>query len=194
MHKNMYYKNLIIDIFAVTFRKEGVDWNISLHLQAHSLGCHLPQGRCGLKSTCNTLLLTPMPSPSARKVWIEILMRWYWRALMFVTFRKEGVDWNVINLNWCGGWKRHLPQGRCGLKSDTVSMLLSVLSSPSARKVWIEILVQGGDDIVLAVTFRKEGVDWNWPIITQAGAKRVTFRKEGVDWNFWFCNSIVYSV
>ena len=27
MHKNMYYKNLIIDIFAVTFRKEGVDWN-----------------------------------------------------------------------------------------------------------------------------------------------------------------------
>lgn len=26
MHKNMYYKNLIIDIFAVTFRKEGVDW------------------------------------------------------------------------------------------------------------------------------------------------------------------------
>ena len=27
MHKNMHYKNLIIDIFAVTFRKEGVDWN-----------------------------------------------------------------------------------------------------------------------------------------------------------------------
>ena len=30
MHKNMYYKNLIIDIFAVTFRKEGVDWNSDL--------------------------------------------------------------------------------------------------------------------------------------------------------------------
>ena len=27
MHKNMHYKKIIIDIFAVTFRKEGVDWN-----------------------------------------------------------------------------------------------------------------------------------------------------------------------
>ena len=28
MHKNMHYKKIIIDIFAVTFRKEGVDWNL----------------------------------------------------------------------------------------------------------------------------------------------------------------------
>ena len=28
MHKNMHYKKIIIDIFAVTFREEGVDWNI----------------------------------------------------------------------------------------------------------------------------------------------------------------------
>ena len=27
MHKNIHYKKIIIDIFAVTFRKEGVDWN-----------------------------------------------------------------------------------------------------------------------------------------------------------------------
>ena len=27
MHKNMHYKKIIIDIFAVTFREEGVDWN-----------------------------------------------------------------------------------------------------------------------------------------------------------------------
>ena len=33
MHKNMYYKNLIIDIFAVTFRKEGVDWNLDMAIQ-----------------------------------------------------------------------------------------------------------------------------------------------------------------
>ena len=32
MHKNMHYKNLIIDIFAVTFRKEGVDWNIKNYI------------------------------------------------------------------------------------------------------------------------------------------------------------------
>ena len=27
MHKNMHYKKIIIDIFAVTCRKEGVDLN-----------------------------------------------------------------------------------------------------------------------------------------------------------------------
>ena len=50
MHKNMHYKKIIIDIFAVTFREEGVDWNDLSALYA----------------------LIGVPSPSARKVWIEI--------------------------------------------------------------------------------------------------------------------------
>ena len=72
MHKNMHYKKIIIDIFAVTFRKEGVDWNlvydnaegvmqvspsarkvwieIPLGIRPLSRSIrHLPQGRCGLK-------------------------------------------------------------------------------------------------------------------------------------------------
>ena len=73
MHKNMYYKNLIIDIFAVTFRKEGVDWN-----------------PCRQK-----LYKVNLRSPSARKVWIEILLTQSNVKCIYVTFRKEGVDWNL---------------------------------------------------------------------------------------------------
>ena len=42
MHKNMHYKNLIIDIFAVTFRKEGVDWNKELIENILEKARHLP--------------------------------------------------------------------------------------------------------------------------------------------------------
>ena len=94
MHKNMHYKNLIIDIFAVTFRKEGVDWN----------NLSLPKV-CRMRA-----------SPSARKVWIEIINSIPFSCKTSVTFRKEGVDWN---------WKYRA--------------------------------VRSGAD----VTFRKEGVDWN---------------------------------
>ena len=77
MHKNMHYKKIIIDIFAVTFRKEGVDWNI---------------GTVRLSSK-------ELASPSVRKVWIEIrIKKWIdWKVL--VTFRKEGVDWNTRATN-----------------------------------------------------------------------------------------------
>ena len=74
MHKNMYYKNLIIDIFAVTFRKEGVDWN--------AITDNATQNRAW--------------SPSARKVWIEIDGHVNKRQEPPVTFRKEGVDWNCV--------------------------------------------------------------------------------------------------
>ena len=37
MHKNMHYKKIIIDIFAVTFRKEGVDWNRAASMAATGL-------------------------------------------------------------------------------------------------------------------------------------------------------------
>ena len=36
MHKNMHYKKIIIDIFAVTFRKEGVDWNKLMMMASHT--------------------------------------------------------------------------------------------------------------------------------------------------------------
>ena len=139
MHKNMYYKNLIIDIFAVTFRKEGVDWNRDNRFYfKHSFVTfrkegvdwnicqlcnlflcfrHLPQGRCGLKSVSSISTILCSPSPSARKVWIEIKWVSFETKWKYVTFRKEGVDWNM----------------------SPSFFSTSSSSSPSARKVWIEI-------------------------------------------------------
>lgn len=72
MHKNMHYKKIIIDIFAVTFRKEGVDWNNGKMIWKCAMICHLPQGRCGLKSACHCHIFYGLSSLSAGKVWIEI--------------------------------------------------------------------------------------------------------------------------
>ena len=94
MHKNMYYKNLIIDIFAVTFRKEGVDWNT--HKEAKEQGVPVTFRKEGvdwnLKKQESLKIWTK--SPSARKVWIEIINSIPFSCKTSVTFRKEGVDWN----------------------------------------------------------------------------------------------------
>ena len=55
--------------------------------------------------------------------------------------------------------------------------------SPSVRKVWIEMISSSDTWKNSFVTFRKEGVDWNYRIGERRGANQVTFRKEGVDWN-----------
>ena len=122
-------------------------------------------------------------SPSARKVWIEIYWLVYILLSTDVTFRKEGVDWNKNgNINdeqFC----RHLPQGRCGLKSYKRYDNVTWERSPSARKVWIEIRTMHSLSPTRNVTFRKEGVDWNLRITKNNTFQCVTFRKEGVDWN-----------
>ena len=102
---------------------------------------HLPQGRCGLKSMISIAWYRPS-LVTFRKEGVD------WnrqieddRAVMLrVTFRKEGVDWNLLQDILPKSYKRHLPQGRCGLK---------LLSVPE----WSDYLL---------VTFRKEGVDWNF--------------------------------
>ena len=45
--------------------------------------------------------------------------------------------------------------------------------------------------MVNAVTFRKEGVDWNDNENDYCRDCDVTFRKEGVDWNSYTCESSV---
>ena len=123
----------------VTFRKEGVDWNNYLILLVHGVCRHLPQGRCGLK-------LPPMPMSTRCAV---------------VTFRKEGVDWNFYS---------------------SVEYTIRQ-TSPSAKKVWIEIRYSSPHRHPASVTFCKEGVDWNNTVTCLGLTDIVTFRKEGVDWN-----------
>ena len=152
------------DNLCVTFREEGVDWNGQLCYLLRSEYRHLPRGRCGLKS----------------------LMSRIERSFVPVTFREEGVDWNNHHLYFIiKGYWRHLPRGRCGLKSPSIQRRhKKPMTSPSARKVWIEILLSAQNRDNLCVTFREEGVDWNvaW-FFNFVKINTVTFREEGVDWN-----------
>ena len=168
----------------VTFRKEGVDWNLNRSKNLEHPISHLPQGRCGLKSV-NWIMMRKTP---------------------VVTFRKEGVDWN---LHWNGTNKEsclrhlpqgrcglkliwlmllpdlvsHLPQGRCGLKSNGKSLYDTNMKSPSARKVWIEILSwKDKAREFKSPSARKVWIEIGWNIHQPPG-DTVTFRKEGVDWN-----------
>ena len=53
----------------------------------------------------------------------------------------------------------HLPRGRCGLKYYNHLKHTNSALSPSARKVWIEIISIGIKAVRWLVTFREEGVD-----------------------------------
>ena len=139
MHKNMHYKKMIIDIFAVTFREEGVDWNKLAMYHDFTESSHLPRGRCGLKCIPPARSAGHQQSPSARKVWIEIELH---RCRVIK-------QWSHLPRGRCGlKWYRsiwqsteggHLPRGRCGLKFQGGVNHVQDESSPSARKVWIEI-------------------------------------------------------
>ena len=133
--------------------------NVSAMLQAAK--SRLPQGRCGLKCY-STHCTSRLPwSPSARKVWIEI---WLWEAYKTAAMRRlpqgrcglKYTNKKLVNLT-----RGHLPQGRCGLKWTCIVQTPRDLTSPSARKVWIEISQYVLSLVYHPVAFRKEGVDWN---------------------------------
>ena len=184
MHKNMHYKKIIIDIFAVTFREEGVDWNVNGAVNQQGKLSHLPRGRCGLKFYQAHLSSPPNPSPSARKVWIEIIRTSFNYGCISVTFREEGVDWNYFRSIlshscsqspsarkvWIEILQKCTPQGgslwspsarKVWIEIDSDYELLVKNGSPSARKVWIEIRNYHWSTSICVVTFREEGVDWN---------------------------------
>ena len=127
----------------VTFREEGVDWNVSSTSRLSAISVTIREEGLDWNCASRSRDYPCSWSPSARKVWIEIEVKnrgihdcWQ------VTFREEGVDWNlirytIVNLIVLG----HLPRGRCGLKLNiTILQMSQTGASPSARKVWIEIL------------------------------------------------------
>ena len=167
----------------VTFRKEGVDWNIWKSNITRAFGVTFRKEGVDWNNYSDIRIYRRSKSPSARKVWIEILLQSClllpgsvtfckegvdWNSasrialalLFWVTFRKEGVDWNFCAMMSPANSPGHLPQGRCGLKLETLISLVQGGESPSARKVWIEIQMTCTASITVTVTFRKEGVDW----------------------------------
>ena len=161
MHKNMYYKNLIIDIFAVTFRKEGVDWNLQDLRNKSCIIRHLPQGRCGLKSRTR-LSSSVCDVVTFRKEGVD-WNKLYIRKIIsrVVTFRKEGVDWNMQDI--APRFHHAVTFRKEGVDWNKSGIMIVIPSqkSPSARKVWIEIIYVNNLVYLVCVTFRKEGVDWN---------------------------------
>ena len=79
-----------------------------------------------------------MPSPSARKVWIEIdaFTSPIGTNLMSPSARKVWIEIQIAMVSSLRG-----------------------IGSPSARKVWIEIILQMSFLYAPFVTFREEGVD-----------------------------------
>ena len=123
MHKNMHYKNLIIDIFAVTFRKEGVDWN-----QRYADG-------------------ESVAEVTFRKEGVDWNMAWIRNYINInaVTFRKEGVDWNLIGGGEYG--RVYVTFRKEGVDWNVIlpNRPPRHFWSPSVRKVWIEIKCLAGN-------------------------------------------------
>ena len=117
MHKNMHYKKIIIDIFAVTFREEGVDWN------------------------CPAVLWSWRHNVTFREEGVDwnVLRPYLYPVRIRVTFREEGVDWNRANQLW-RLWCNKSPSARkVWIEIGVCATPWSYRKSPSARKVWIEI-------------------------------------------------------
>ena len=87
---------------------------------------HLPRGRCGLKLHLNPPRLYNIWSPSARKVWIEMSKPTKSYCWPWVTFREEGVDWNLLLL-------RHLTVWSC----EEWSLKLYFFTAPFPEIIYI---------------------------------------------------------
>ena len=75
----------------------------------------------------------------------------------------------------------HLPHGRCGLKSSTADDLTDVSTSPSTRKVWIEISkITPIIPVFSSPSTRKVWIEIERKMLNEK-RKKVTFHTEGVD-------------
>ena len=80
--------------------------------------CHPPHGGCGLKFAVASKNILLLPSPSTRRVWIEI---------------------KSSSAALCSISSGHPPHGGCGLKWVKLAFWSIFILSPSTRRVWIEI-------------------------------------------------------
>ena len=85
------------EVNAVTFREEGVDWNHFLSLLTFSFLVSPSARKVWIEMSGDaSAWLRQWVSPSARKVWIEITVPQKRQQGADVTFREEGVDWNIL--------------------------------------------------------------------------------------------------
>ena len=80
-----------------------------------------------------------IPSPSARRAWIEIHKLALHFTMLDVALRKEGVDRNSLNDVLRAANQVALRKEGVDRNSVSWMVLLSKPASPSARRAWIEI-------------------------------------------------------
>ena len=98
-------------------------------------------------------------SPSARKVWIEIVLPCCDReGIMSPSARKVWIEIGLINCGVCGATS-HLPRGRCGLKLECVPLLGVIESHLPRGRCGLKYVSLSRSEELYIVTFREEGVD-----------------------------------
>ena len=145
-------------------------------------------------------------SPSVRRVWIEIRSLHTSPARLTVTLRAEGVDRNIIASMRCFAVSVTLRAEGVDRNSARCYGVRRKTSSPSVRRVWIEIFGLTESILCDIVTLRAEGVDRNdskreaarWQELSPSvrrvwiemhmglrarHTRQVTLRAEGVDRN-----------
>ena len=101
--------------------------------------CHLPHGRCGLKSYLQVVRVTACSHLPHGRCGLKF------DSINLDNDTKSHLPHGRCGLKFvcddCGleDAKGHLPHGRCGLKSYRDGDILLDNGSPSTRKVWIEI-------------------------------------------------------
>ena len=129
-----------LDVFAVSFCEEAVDWNYG----------HVPGG------------LWEWRSASAKRLWIEITTTQWKFTPRWVSFCEEAVDWNSQAVPVRHPGHRQLLRRGCGLKFP------HLLSHSHAHGVsfceeavdW-NIVLYINQYFLTNVSFCEEAVDWN---------------------------------
>ena len=132
---------------CVALLAEGVDRNREdTRYLTHYIVALLAEG-VDRNSTNSESTNGRVQSPSSRRAWIEITLEASYLIIERVALLAEGVDRNLNELQRnpdIGSRPRILrgraPRGGCGLLSgDLAAEIVSGDSSPSSRRVWIEI-------------------------------------------------------
>ena len=147
---------------VVALRKESVDRNLIELLIASRRFVALRKESVDRNTRCASHKLSVPLSLSARRAWIEILNRRFGAIHNAVALRKESVDRN----NDTSKKRKHNPA--VALRKESVDRNFFggrnkklVLMSLSARRAWIEIVMQEIAQQRKQVALRKESVDRN---------------------------------
>ena len=132
-------------------------------------------------------------SLSARRAWIEIVIRTLTGCVYMVALRKESVDRNLVRVGFLTTLGGSLSARRAWIEIQWIKSMYPGCRSLSARRAWIEMLSRDADGAYLVVALRKESVDRN-STRNQPSKSRclVALRKESVDRNSRGMNTILF--